>query len=128
MGREAVLSQKAPKAVGPYSQACRMQGSKTLYLSGQIPLDPATGELVMGTAPEQAAQCMKNLQAVLEAAGLGFDNVVRCTIYLTNMAWFGAVNEVYAKYFKTPPPARAVVQVAGLPKGADVEIDAIAEG
>jgi 2-iminobutanoate/2-iminopropanoate deaminase len=127
MSRESVQSERAPAAVGPYSQACRARGSRTLYLSGQVPLVPATGMLLEGTAAEQAALSLDNLKAVLEAAGLGFEDVVRCTIYLTDMADFAAVNEVYARCFQAPFPARATVQVAALPKGARVEIDAIAE-
>jgi 2-iminobutanoate/2-iminopropanoate deaminase len=128
MSREAVHSDRAPKAVGPYSQACRAQGSRTLYLSGQIPLDPASGALVAGPPADQARRCMENLKAVLQAAGLTFDHVVRCTIYLTDLSAFAAVNGVYGEYFQGAPPARATVQVAALPKGAQVEIDAIAEG
>jgi 2-iminobutanoate/2-iminopropanoate deaminase len=127
MVREAVASEDAPKAVGPYSQACRAKGSKTLYLSGQIPLDPKSGELVTGSAARQAERCLENLKAVLLAAGLTFDSVVRCTIYLTDLKAFAEVNEVYGRYFTAPPPARATVQVAALPRGAAVEIDAIAE-
>jgi len=127
MGRETISSDRAPKAVGPYSQACRSKGGQTLYLSGQIPIDPSTGELVPGPPTVQAERCMENLKTVLEAAGLTFDHVVRCTIYLTDLSFFGAVNEVYGRYFTDPPPARSCVQVAALPKGASVEIDAIAE-
>ena len=127
MHREVVASDRAPRAVGPYSQACRAKGSRTLYLSGQIPLDPTSGELLKGPAAAQAERCMENLKAVLAAAGLSFDHVVRCTIYLTDLAQFSAVNEVYGRYFQSPPPARACVQVAALPRGAEVEIDAIAE-
>ena len=127
MGREVVSSPNAPKAVGPYSQACKSEGGRTLYLSGQIPLHPASGELNQGSFASQAERCMENLKAVLEEAGLTFDQVVRCTIYLTDLAAFGEVNEVYGRYFSDPPPARACVQVAALPKGASVEIDAIAE-
>ena len=127
MRREAISTDKAPAAVGPYSQACAAKGGRSLYLSGQIPLDPATGELLTGPPAEQAERCMLNLQAVLQAAGLEFSDVVRCTIYLTDLADFGAVNEVYGRYFDDPPPARACVQVSALPKGANVEIDAIAE-
>jgi len=127
MSRESVSSPDAPAAVGPYSQACSAPGGRTVYLSGQIPLVPATGELVAGPPAAQAERCMLNLQAVLEAAGLGFGHVVRCTIYLTDLADFGAVNEVYGRFFEHPPPARACVQVGALPKGAGVEIDAIAE-
>jgi 2-iminobutanoate/2-iminopropanoate deaminase len=127
MIRERISSDSAPTAVGPYSQACRTRGGKTTYLSGQIPLDPATGNLVSGSAARQAEQCMENLKAVLEAAGLTFDHVVRCTIYLTDLASFEEVNREYGSYFAEPYPARACVQVAALPKGAAVEIDAVAE-
>jgi len=127
MSREVIATERAPAAVGPYAQACRRSGGRTLYLSGQIPLDPDSGQLVAGPPAEQAERCMRNLQAVLAAAGLGFDDVVRCTIYLTDLGAFGAVNEVYGRFFGDPPPARACVQVAALPKGAQVEIDAIAE-
>jgi len=127
MTRQVFHTDSAPQAVGPYSQACRISGHSTVYLSGQIPIDPASGELVAGPASAQAEQCMQNLKAVLEAARLTFDNVVRCTIYLTDLSSFGEVNEVYGRYFSDPPPARACVQVAALPKGADVEIDAVAD-
>jgi 2-iminobutanoate/2-iminopropanoate deaminase len=125
--REIISTAEAPRAVGPYSQACRSRDGSTLYLSGQIPLDPSSSELIRGSAAAQAERCMENLKAVLEAAGASFDQVVRCTIYLTDMSSFSEVNEVYGRYFSQPPPARACVQVAALPKGADVEIDAIAE-
>jgi 2-iminobutanoate/2-iminopropanoate deaminase len=127
MPRETVNSSNAPVAVGPYSQACRAAGSKTLYLSGQIPIDPVSGELVIGSAAAQARRCLENLKAILEEAEANFDNVVRCTIYLTDLSNFTEVNEVYAEYFSDPPPARACVEVSALPKGAEVEIDAIAE-
>lgn len=127
MGREAIETDRAPAAVGPYSQACRHSAGRTVYLSGQIPLHPESGELVGGSAAEQAERCMRNLLAVLQAANLDFDAVVRCTIYLTDLDDFGAVNEVYGRFFSDPPPARACVQVAALPRGAKVEIDAIAE-
>ena len=127
MNRKAIDTQNAPGAVGPYSQACSAIDGKTLYLSGQIPLDPATGKMVEADAAAQAERCMENLGAVLNAAGLDFGHVLRCTIYLTDMDDFGSVNEVYSRYFESPAPARATVQVAALPKGALVEIDAIAE-
>lgn len=127
MSRVSVKTDAAPAAVGPYSQACWAQGGHTLYLSGQIPLDPATGQMVEGDAAAQAERCMQNLEAVLAAADLTFEQVARCTIYLTDLGDFGAVNEVYGRYFSEPPPARACVQVSALPKGASVEIDAIAE-
>lgn len=114
----------APAAIGPYSQAVEAGGM--VFLSGQIPLDPTTGAMVEGDVAAQAERVMQNLEAVLAAAGLTFAHVVRCTIYLTNLGDFATVNEVYGKRFPAEPPARATVQVAALPKGAQVEIDAIA--
>lgn len=113
----------APTAVGPYSHAVSASG--LLFCSGQIPLDPESGDLVLGGAGVQARQCLENLEAVCAAAGARLADAVRCTVYLTNMADFSEVNEVYAEFFASAPPARAAVEVAGLPKGADVEIDAI---
>lgn len=124
MARDVIHSEKAPKAIGPYSQAIR--SGNTVYLSGQIPLDPATGELVPGDVSVQTQQVMSNLEAVLAAAGCTFANVVRCGIFLTDLADFGKVNEIYGRYFPENPPARATVQVAALPRGAKVEIDCIA--
>jgi 2-iminobutanoate/2-iminopropanoate deaminase len=124
--RRVVSSAGAPKAIGPYSQAVEARGSRTLWLSGQIPLDPATGELVHGDVVAQAERVMENLAAVLAAAGAGFHDVVRCTIYLADLGDFAKVNEVYGRRFPRDPPARATVQVAALPRGARVEIDAIA--
>jgi 2-iminobutanoate/2-iminopropanoate deaminase len=116
----------APKAIGPYSQAIEARGARTLWLSGQIAMDPATGALVEGDIQAQTARVMANLGAVLAAAGAGFDDVVRCTIYLVDLADFAKVNEVYARSFPRDPPARSTVQVAALPRGARVEIDAVA--
>jgi 2-iminobutanoate/2-iminopropanoate deaminase len=124
--RRPVSSAGAPKAIGPYSQAVEARGARTLWLSGQIPLDPATGELVPGDVAAQTARVMENLRAVLAAAGAGFEDVVRCTIYLADLADFAKVNEVYGRHFPAEPPARATVQVAALPRGARVEIDAVA--
>jgi 2-iminobutanoate/2-iminopropanoate deaminase len=124
--RKVVSSAGAPKAIGPYSQAIEASGTRTLWLSGQIPLDPATGELVEGDAAAQAERVMENLGAVLAAAGARFEDVVRCTIYLADLADFAKVNEVYARRFPRDPPARATVQGAALPRGAKVEIDAVA--
>ncbi len=126
MSRRGIASPGAPKALGPYSQAVEARGARTLWLSGQIALDPATGELVPGDAAAQAARVMANLGAVLAAAGASFDDVVRCTIYLVDLADFARVNEVYARAFTGEPPARVTVQVAALPRGARVEIDAVA--
>jgi 2-iminobutanoate/2-iminopropanoate deaminase len=124
--RKVVHSAGAPKAIGPYSQAIEARGARTLWLSGQIPLDPATGELVPGDVAAQTARVMENLRAVLAAGGAGFEQVVRCTIYLADLADFAKMNEVYGRAFPTDPPARATVQVAALPRGARVEIDAVA--
>ncbi|WP_426757412.1 RidA family protein [Myxococcus sp. Y35] len=126
MARKAIHSDQAPKAIGPYSQAVQVDAGKMTFLSGQIPLNPATMEMVQGDVVAQAEQVMENLKAVLAASGLDFAHVVRCTIYLTNLGDFARVNEVYGRYFTGAPPARATVQVSALPKGANVEIDAIA--
>lgn len=122
--RRIIHSDQAPKAIGPYSQAV-MVGS-SVYLSGQTPIDPATGELVAGDIGAQARQVFENLKAVLAAAGLGFDNVARVGIYLTDLGNFVAVNEVMKTYFNEPYPARSTIGVAALPKAAQVEIDMIA--
>ena len=116
----------APKAIGPYSQAIGARGARTLYLSGQIPLDPSTGELVQGGIAEQTQRVMENLKAVLAAGGAGFEHVVRTTVFLADLADFAKMNEIYGRCFPSDPPARSTVQVAALPRGARVEIDAIA--
>ena len=116
----------APKAIGPYSQGIATDAGRTLWLSGQIPLDPATGELVAGDVAAQARRVMENLGAVLAAGGAGFEHVVKANIYLVDLADFAKVNEVYGSFFTGAPPARATVQVAALPRGARVEIDCIA--
>jgi 2-iminobutanoate/2-iminopropanoate deaminase len=121
--REIVQASGAPAAVGPYSHAVRAAG--LLFCSGQIPLDPATGELVGDTPAEQARRCLENLQAVCEAAGTSLQRAVRLTVYMTDLDAFGAVNEVYGSFFTEHPPARAAVGVVALPKGAYVEIDAV---
>jgi 2-iminobutanoate/2-iminopropanoate deaminase len=121
-----IESALAPKPIGPYSQAIEAKAGKMVFLSGQVGIDPSTGALVSGGVEAEAEQVMKNLLAVLGAAQLGFPDVVRCTIYLMDLNDFGKVNEIYGRYFPQNPPARATVQVSGLPKGARVEIDAIA--
>ncbi len=121
---EAIKTADAPAAIGPYSQA--VQAGPFVFLSGQVPLDPKTGELVTGDIQEETNRVLDNLQAVLAAAGLGFDHVVRTTIYLTNLGDFQAVNETYGARFTKTPPARATVQVSALPEGARVEIVAVA--
>lgn len=122
--REPVSSPDAPKAIGPYSQAIR--AGSLLFLSGQIPLDPTTGNVVPGDIAVQTARVLDNVSAVLKAAGAGFSNVVRTTVFLADMNEFAAMNEVYGKYVVDPPPARSTVQVARLPKDVRVEIDVIA--
>jgi len=126
MPRRSIQTDRAPKAIGPYSQAIQVDGATVTFLSGQIPLDPRTGEVVAGDVAAQTERVMENLKAVLAAARLDFSHVVRCTIFLIDLADFGRVNEVYGRYFQGPPPARSTVQVAGLPRGARLEIDAIA--
>ena len=113
----------APAAIGPYSHAVSAAG--LLFCSGQIPLDPETGELVGESPAEQAQQCLKNLTSVCAAAGASLADAVRMTVYLTDMGAFAAVNEVYGRFFPADPPARVAIGVASLPKGAQVEIDAI---
>jgi 2-iminobutanoate/2-iminopropanoate deaminase len=122
--RQAVSSDGAPKAIGPYSQG--IKAGSLLFLSGQIPLDPATGAMIEGDIAAQTHRVFANLAAVLVAAGSSFDNVVRTTVYLADMNDFGIVNEIYGTYFSSPAPARATVQAARLPKDALVEIDLIA--
>lgn len=126
MQRSIVSTPDAPKAIGPYSQAVRT--GQLVFLSGQIPLDPITGEMVGGAdVGQQARQVMSNLGAVLSAAGARFEHVVKTTIFLTDLADYARVNEIYASAFEgVSPPARSAVQVAGLPRGAKVEIEAIA--
>jgi 2-iminobutanoate/2-iminopropanoate deaminase len=129
MTREIVSSPAAPRAIGPYSQAVRVAGpGSVLFCSGQIPLDPATGELVQGDAAAQTEQVMRNVGAVLAAAGLGFEHVVKATVFLVDLADFAAVNEVYGRRFPAAPPARSTVQLAALPRGARVEIEVVAAG
>jgi 2-iminobutanoate/2-iminopropanoate deaminase len=122
--KQAILAEKAPKALGPYSAAIRV-GTFT-YCSGQTPIVPQTGELVEGCVGCQTRQALANLSAVLEADGLTLDDVVKTTVFLTDMADFGKMNEVYAEHFSAPFPARSTVAVAGLPKDSRVEIEAIA--
>jgi 2-iminobutanoate/2-iminopropanoate deaminase len=124
--KKPILTQGAPKAIGPYSQAVEARGTRTLYLSGQIPLDPATGELVAGTIEEQTGRVLENLATVLSAAGAGFEHVVKTTVFLTDLSDFAKMNEVYGRAFARIPPARSTVQVAALPRGARVEIEVVA--
>ena len=122
--KKVVATTDAPKAVGPYSQA--VAAGNLLFCAGQIPLDPETGELVHGDVAAQTVRVLENLEAVLHAGGMNFSNVVKTTVFLTDLADFAKMNDVYAKYFTEPFPARSTIQVAGLPKGANVEIEAVA--
>lgn len=121
---DALTTKDAPAAIGPYSQAIR--AGSFLFVSGQIPLDPATGIVVDGGIVDQTHRVLQNLGAILQAAGASFDRVVKTTVYLQDMAEFGAMNEIYGTYFPAPAPARATVQVARLPRDVKVEIDLVA--
>jgi len=122
--KKIISTTDAPAAVGPYSQAVRV--GSTIYCAGQIPLDPKSGQIVSGGIDAQTRRVLDNITAVLKAEGLTFDNIVKTTIFLTNLADFQTVNEIYASYFNQQPPARSTVQVPALPKGANIEIEVIA--
>ncbi|MBV9404886.1 MAG: RidA family protein [Acidobacteriaceae bacterium] len=122
--KEIITSEKAPRAAGPYSTAVRQNG--LVFLSGQIPLDPQTGQLVTGSIEAQTERVLENMKAVLEAAGLSFNDVVKTTVFLKDMGEFGRMNDIYAKYFGPNPPARSTVEVARLPRDVRVEIEGIA--
>ena len=124
MKKKVIQTEKAPRAIGPYSQAIR--AGSFLFLSGQIPLDPKTGELVKGDIRQQTKQVLENLKGVLESEKLEMKDVVKVTIFLKDIGNFNQVNEVYATYFPSSPPARSTVQVAKLPRDAEIEIEAIA--
>jgi 2-iminobutanoate/2-iminopropanoate deaminase len=127
MSRQTISTTDAPAAIGPYAQAVSVPAGRMVFCSGQIPLDPKSGEIVgAGDVRLQAARVLDNLGAVLAAAGASFAAVVKTTIFLADLQDFGAVNEIYGRYFPREPPARATVQAAGLPKGALIEIEAIA--
>jgi 2-iminobutanoate/2-iminopropanoate deaminase len=122
--KQIIATEKAPRAIGPYSQAVAHNG--LLYLSGQIALDPATGQLIEGDIAAQTERVLENLKAVLEAAGSSLDRVLKTTVYLKDLSEFARMNEVYGRYFPENPPARATVEVARLPRDARVEIEAVA--
>jgi len=124
MKKNVIQTEKAPRAIGPYSQAIR--AGNFLFLSGQIPLGPRTGELIRGDIQQQTQQVLENIRRVLESQNLGMEDVVKVTIFLKNIGDFNQVNEVYGAYFPSSPPARSTVGVAGLPKDAEIEIEAIA--
>ncbi|HTY09181.1 MAG TPA: RidA family protein [Candidatus Edwardsbacteria bacterium] len=126
--KQPIKTDKAPAAIGPYSQAIEVQNpAKLLFTSGQIPIDPATGNIVAGDIKAQTRQVMENLKAVLIAGGSNLHKVIKTTVFITDMNEFAAMNEVYAQYFDQAPPARSTVQVARLPKDSKVEIECIAE-
>jgi 2-iminobutanoate/2-iminopropanoate deaminase len=124
MKKKVIQTEKAPKAIGPYSQA--IQAGNLLFLSGQLPLDPVTGELVKGDIRQQTQRVLANLKGILESQKLGMEDVVKVTIFLKDMGNFSQVNEVYATYFPSSPPARSTVEVARLARDANIEIEAIA--
>lgn len=124
MKKEMISTDKAPKAIGPYSQAVKANG--LIFVSGQIPIDPNTNDVIKGTIAEQTRQVLKNIGSILDAAGSNFQHVIKTTVYLIDLKEFGDMNQVYGEFFTAPFPARATVAVSSLPKGADIEIDAVA--
>ena len=124
MKKKVIQTDKAPKALGPYSQA--IQAGNLLFLSGQIPIDPATGELVTGDIADKTRRVMENIKAVLESQGLSMEDVVKSTVFLKNINDFGRFNETYATYFRSAPPARSTVEVSRMARDADIEIEMIA--
>ncbi len=124
MDKKIILTANAPSPIGPYSQAVTSNG--ILYISGQIPLDPSTGELITTGIQDETHRVMKSLKAILEEAGVGFNNVVKCSLFVADMNDFGTINEVYGSYFEDNPPARETVEVSTLPKNVNIEISCIA--
>lgn len=122
--KEVISTEKGPKAIGPYSQAIKANGF--VYAAGQIPFDPATGQLIQGDVAQQTARVLENLKAIIEAAGSSLEKTVKTTVFLKDMNDFGAMNEVYARYFSQNPPARSTVEVSRLPRDVRVEIDLVA--
>lgn len=126
MPKTIIQTENAPKAVGPYSQAVKTEGESLIFVSGQIALDPRTGDRTSGGIVPETRQAIENIKAILEAAGSGLDKVVKTTVFLHSMDDFGVMNEVYSRYFTTDPPARSTIEISRLPKGMKVEIEAIA--
>jgi len=124
MGKKVIQTEKGPRAIGPYSQA--VQAGNLLFLSGQIPINPKTGELIKGDIRQQTQQVLENMKGILESQKLGMEDVIKTTIFLKDMGNFSQVNEIYATYFPTSPPARSTVEVARLPRDVDIEIEALA--
>lgn len=126
MPKSIVQTDKAPRAVGPYSQAVKLEGESLIFVSGQIALDPKTGDRIHGGVVQETRRVMENLKLILEAAGSSLQKVVKTTVFLNSMDDFGVMNEVYSEYFKEDPPARSTIEVSRLPKGMKVEIEAVA--
>jgi 2-iminobutanoate/2-iminopropanoate deaminase len=126
MPKSVIQTDKAPRAVGPYSQAIKLEGESLIFISGQIALDPKTGDRVHGGVVQETRQVFENLKAVLDAAGSSLEKVVKTTVFLHSMDDFGVMNEVYSQYFKDDPPARSTIEVSRLPKGMKIEIEAVA--
>jgi 2-iminobutanoate/2-iminopropanoate deaminase len=123
---KVIQTEKAPKAIGPYSQGIKLEGLGLIFTAGQIPLDPKTGEMVSGGIEKETRKVLENVKGVLEEAGSGLSKVVKTTVYLKDMKDFPLMNQIYAEYFKENPPARTTVQVTELPRGAKIEIEAVA--
>lgn len=124
--REVIKTSSAPAAIGPYSQGIRVSAGKMLFTAGQVPLDPATGQMVTGDIKAQTRRVLENVKAILHAAGASLENVVKTTVFMTDLNEFAAMNEVYAEFFSTNPPARSTVEVRALPRGSKVEIETMA--
>ncbi len=124
--REVIKTSSAPAAIGPYSQGIRVSAAKMLFTAGQVPLDPASGQMVTGDIKAQTRRVLENVKAILHAAGASFENVVKTTVFMTDLSEFAAMNEVYAEFFTANPPARSTVEVRALPRGAKVEIETMA--
>jgi 2-iminobutanoate/2-iminopropanoate deaminase len=124
--RETLKTPNAPAAIGPYSQGIKITAGKMIFTAGQIPLDPATGRLIEGDIAAQTRRALDNVKAILAASGAGLENVVKTTVFMADLGEFAAMNEVYAEYFSANPPARSTIEVKALPRGAKIEIEAIA--
>lgn len=126
MPKTIIQTENAPKAIGPYSQAVKLEGESLIFVSGQIAFDPKTGEKIHGGTAQETRQVLENLKAILESAGSSLEKVVKTTVFLQTMDDFGVMNEIYSQYFKTDSPARATIEVSRLPKGMKIEIEAVA--